>query len=206
MADTIGTKTVGGMVAFLAQMVEKGRARDGVIKPLDTAIRKVFTTVIGDGWEAVDIGSLDLDDYMLRFSNMTNGTYTSSSLSVYKSRVRKSMEWYQKFLTTPGWFPPVRESGNDKVPIKAKQLKPAGVPAGSQTIDESALAAEAQVSAIKREEGMISYPLPLASGKVVQLYLPVRFTQTDAKRISNFVSSLAFEEPETAAQSVLAGD
>ncbi len=198
MQDKLGTKTIGGMVAFLAQMVEKGRAREGVIKPLDTAIRKVFSVVAGEGWEAVDITSLDLDDYMLRFGNMTNGQYTTSSLSVYKSRIRKSLEWYDKFLTTPGWVPPVREVDKSTAnkPKAAKAKVDSEVNPGSGTAPLSGMA---RADDAKPTDDMISYPLPLVSGKVVQLYLPTRLTQADARRISAFVSSLAFEEPESTA-------
>jgi hypothetical protein len=194
MQDIIGSKTVGGMLAFLSQIVDKGRARDGVIKPLDTSIRKVFGTVAGDGWQSIDIGNLDLDDYMLRFGNMTNGQYTSSSLSVYKSRIRKSLEWYVKFLTTPGWVPPVRESNKDGEQQKAGTAKTTDTTPTKASFENTRT--KLDEVAPKAEDGMISYPLPLASGKVTQLYLPIMLTQTDARRISAFVASLAFEESQ----------
>jgi hypothetical protein len=203
MQEQIGNKTIGGMMAFLSQMVEKGRARDGVVKPLDTAIRKVFSKVAGEGWENIGVDGLDLDDYMLRFGNMTNGIYTSSSLSVYRSRIRKSLEWYEKFLSTPGWVPPLREVSREKEPLKAKtpepEAKASTVQAGSAVIAPASQPAATP----KQDDGMISYPLPLASGTVIQLYLPVRLTQADSRRIAAFVTSLAFEEPETAVESAL---
>ena len=57
-------------------------------------------------WEPTEVRSVDVDDYLDRFGNMTIGQYSTESLKTYKSRFQKALGWYGNFLSEPGWTPP----------------------------------------------------------------------------------------------------
>lgn len=105
----MGDGTAASAIKYLDYLIEKGRATNGAINPLKIAFTKVMETIDGkDGWQAVQVRNVDVDDYMNRFGNLTLGKYSSDSLTVYKSRVKKVVEWYIRFLDNPGWTPEIQ--------------------------------------------------------------------------------------------------
>ena len=93
MTEQIGSGTAQGLVEYLGSLVSKGRATPGAIRPLRTTFTKIMSTVDGEGWGKANIRDINVEDYMLRFANLTMGAYNDASLSVYKSRVKKVMGW-----------------------------------------------------------------------------------------------------------------
>lgn len=109
MGVPMGDGTAASAIKYLDYLIEKGRATNGAINPLKIAFTKVMETIDGkDGWQAVQVRNVDVDDYMNRFGNLTLGKYSSDSLTVYKSRVKKVVEWYIRFLDNPGWTPEIQ--------------------------------------------------------------------------------------------------
>lgn len=105
----MGDGTAASAIKYLDYLIEKGRATNGAINPLKIAFTKVMETIDGKGdWQAVQVRNVDVDDYMNRFGNLTLGKYSSDSLTVYKSRVKKVVEWYIRFLDNPGWTPEIQ--------------------------------------------------------------------------------------------------
>ena len=193
MTNKIGSGTAQGLIEFLDNLVEKGRAAKGSVTPLKTATRQVFSTVDGeDAWESINIKNVDVDDYIARFKNLTLGQYTDSSYKTYQSRLNKAKDWYTTFLVNPGWTPTSqpkrsRQNGSEK-------KEPKGVDT-SESVEQVKKSVEGSVPTVSSQD-LISYPFPLQNGKIVNLYLPVDLKLIDAKRIARFVESLCIDPVE----------
>ncbi len=108
MSNSLNDGTAASLVAYLDVIIDKGRATQGAITPLRTAFVKVVEAVDGTDWGATEVNNIDIDDYTSRFANLTAGKYTDKSISVYKSRINKVIDWYKKFLVQPGWMPLIK--------------------------------------------------------------------------------------------------
>lgn len=189
MTTQIGSGTAQGLIEFLDQLVEKGRAASGSVNPLKTATRQVLSSVEGeDKWSEIDIRSLDVVDYIERFKNLTMGKYTAESYKTYQSRLSRAKEWYTTFLVNPGWTPSKSSTLNKTKPSKkAESTEQLGV---SRT--EVERHPERKPNSLSQGD-LIAYPFPLLTGRIVNLYLPVDLKISDAKRIARFVESLSID-------------
>src|ERR1035437_9311303 len=100
------------VIEYLDNLVDKGKVTPGAVVPLKTAFVKVLSAVDKESWGDTSVEAIDVDDYILRFANLTAGTYTPQSISVYKSRVNRALGWYKNFLATPGWAPDATKRNN----------------------------------------------------------------------------------------------
>ena len=107
---SMGDGKAENVLEYLDNLVEKGKATAGTVRPLKTAFAKVLQIVDGENWHTTDVKSMDVGDYMARFANLTMGKYSSGSLIEYKSRVNKVTAWYINFLNNPGWAPSVQKA------------------------------------------------------------------------------------------------
>lgn len=200
MTQQIGSGSAKGLIEFLEFLVNKGQATHGAIRPIKTACLRIFSTVDGEEWEKVDVREMDVDDYIKRFKNLTIGNYKEGSLEVYASRLRKSVEWYKKFLVQPGWSPEFGKKST--TPLDGGKKKVTQKP----DVDKSASRHVALDVGAKDEQhvttpkldnsgrSLIAYPFPLASGEMATLYLPPSLSKKDAARISGFLVTLVIEE------------
>lgn len=195
--DTMTNGTARGMLLFLEDLVDRGRAQPGSVNPLKSAARQILSTVDGDDWESVDVRGVDVDDYMARFANKTHGTYTSGSLRAYSARLRRALTWYSAFLSRPDWTPP---QAGQRTPKRSSASRPqddaATAAAGSSNAEQSSPAQPDD-----RAPDLITYPFPLVDGRMVYLRLPVRLSTADARRISAFLDSMAVDGPPPKATS-----
>jgi hypothetical protein len=150
----------------------------------------VAEAVDNKAWPETKISSIDLDDYIARFANLTNGKYGTSSISVYKSRMARAMDWYTKFLNEPGWMPQIKT----RVQTGSKKQKP------PEAIHEPAPQTDSPgIEIVQRPAQIINnallYPFPLENGEVAQISLPREISQHDAERLSNFIKTLVIEHP-----------
>lgn len=210
MADNkIGSGQAGGVIEYLDSLVSKGRATTGAVAPLKTAFSKVLETVDGESWEEVDVRSLDIDDYLTRFQNLTLGKYNEASYRAYRLRTQKAAEWYKNFLTQPGWTPTFgkqTKKASDKKHTATKTRTSSAVESkeARQPAENSpAQAAEAGDRTHQNElrsshtNGLIAYPFPLSDGKLATLYLPTALKSVDAQRLSAYLQALVFEGAES---------
>src|SRR3954463_6226980 len=88
------------VLAHCEYLVTKGYAPASQINNWKVALRNVFETVDGEGYESVDLGSLDLEEYLGRFQTLalSGQKYKAESITTYKNRVRKAVEAYRYFL------------------------------------------------------------------------------------------------------------
>ena len=191
--NSIGSGTVDGALQYLEFLSSKGHVKPGAIAALKTGFGKVMKTVGEDGWESIEIRTLDVNDYMNRFANMTQGKYNSSSLADYGSRVKKVVSWYLEFLSKPGWTPDVKERNrkstksisNDQ---SGDEAEVSGHSIGRENVKENAITTPAS------KTNLVAFPFPLSDGTLATLYLPPSIMPNDARRMARFVETLVIEE------------
>ncbi len=191
--NTIGSGTVAGAVQYLDFLSNKGHLTSGSVSAMRTGFTKVTRTLGGEDWEKIEVRSIDIDEYMTRFANMTHGQYNAASLADYKSRVKKVVTWYLEFLSNPGWVPDVKT--RTRIPKSVKSLETTPTVINEPTNISPA----PQLPGIARENittlsKLIAFTLPLTDGTLVNLYLPPVLNKQDAKRVARFVEMLVIEE------------
>ena len=206
----MGDGTAASAVMYLDNLVDKGKASKGAINPLKIAFTKVMQAIDGkDAWRDVPVQAIDVDDYMNRFANLTMGKYSAESLTVYKSRVKKVVEWYLMFLERPGWAPEIQRRNRAGV-TPAKAVAPASgavvsEPAADPLLPTAAPAPVVQASApaapaqLPQAPDRVVYPFPLMDGQLVHISLPFNLSKADARRIGAFVESIGREDLDPSA-------
>ncbi len=190
MTNQIGSGTVKGMIEFLDNLISKGRVAPGSVTPMKTIVKQIMLTVDGkENWQEVDIRSVDVNDYIGRFANLTAGKYTAESLLVYKSRLNKAKNWYTNFLINPGWAPPKKTTL--PTPRANGELTDAGEKKPTTQAVDMIDSKQEQKVAIPND--LITYPFPLRAGKIVHLYLPIDLTLQEAKRLGKYLESLSVD-------------
>ena len=182
--------TAAGLVEFLDWAESKGELPKATVANWRGAAKNVLD--IEEQWEALDLHTLDLDAFLLRFENLRRTRYKVDSLNAYKGRFRKGVEAYRAWLANPGgseWkaIAAARPTGS---PTAARASKTSGKGSGSHARPNPPANAPVTPSAA----GVIDYTVPLRPGVYARLGLPENLTTKDAARLTAFVQSLAFEE------------
>jgi hypothetical protein len=149
---------------------------------LRAASREVLGAIDPDGWEALDLTTIDIEDFVTRFERLRAGKYKPDSLLVYKSRFRSAVQMYTQYLENPsGWrYKPER-------PAAARRKPAAAIVAAAAT------AGDAQTSERVSRATITEYPFPLRQGMLVKLFLPVDLTRPEAKRLAAFIDAPAVD-------------
>src|SRR5438128_3842358 len=120
--ETTGRDLMGatgkGLIEFLNYTSEKGMVNSNTVGALRAASREVLGAVEPEGWEAVDLRTIDVEDFATRFERLRAGKLKPESLGVYKSRFRSALQMYFKYLDNPsGWrYKPERPAASRKKP------------------------------------------------------------------------------------------
>lgn len=190
--------TGAGLLAFLEWAGKRGEITPTTAKSIAVATGKVLA-VEGDP-AAVNLRRINADDLFGRFETLNRMSYTTESMSAYRSRFFKAVSMYLAWLDKrPDW-----KTASQRAPGKALAVRPAGngnlaaatratrqrrsAPATASSLPDGREAPAPSVS-----ESVV-YDLPLRPGLRVRLVLPEMLTQADAKRIAAFVNSLAFDQ------------
>jgi hypothetical protein len=193
MADsnTIGSGTAAGAVQYLDFLSNRGHLTTGSVKALKTGFTKVIKTLGGNEWESIDVRSIDIDEYMIRFANMTHGQYNAASLTDYKSRVKKVLSWYAHFLSTPGWVPDVKSRMRNSKASKDSATVTQTLPLTSEAPLSTTSNLVIPSTTLSK---LVAFPFPLSDGTLANLYLPPSINASDAKRMARFIETLVIEE------------
>lgn len=184
-SDVIGSGTAGGLLAFCDYLVDRHLASPSAVNPWKSAAKQVFTRLEGDDFEAVDVQSLDVDEYMQRFTIASRGSYKPESLAAYDKRFRRAVEAYRGYLADPmSWRPKLRSSPRRTAEPNGSAGAPRAVPA--------AINSAANTPAIPTP-GLTDYPFPLRSGQMAHLHLPSPLDKDDADRLTQFLRALVFD-------------
>lgn len=198
MSDTnfTATATGAGLVAFLEYAIQKGYLKTATGQSMKTAVKEVLSATEGvDGWESVDLTSLDEDDVLRRFETLRAMKFSSGSLSAYKGRYSRAAAMFEDFRTSPAtWRPSVkqrsRSKGNDRSTSAALESSETdnGVP------PDSAMPAASAAPHPVHRSAIITYPFPLRQGVLASVELPPDLTRREAHRLAAFIESLAIED------------
>lgn len=110
MTSQIARGTVQGLLEFLDELLKRG-SKPGSIIPLRTAVRQVFMSVIGaSNFDSVDINTINIDEYIFRFWELTTGKYSHTSYKTYRSRIHKAIRIYKHYLSAPDWPPDLNKT------------------------------------------------------------------------------------------------
>ena len=172
-----------------ADLAEIAGHRVETISPWKSAAKQVFSTMEGDDFEAVDVRTFDVDEYMGRFENRSIGKYSSDSLRAYRQRFKKAVEAYRAYLADPNWRPPAprRSQRSQKANgDSAKRPKP-----GARTTPDVPM----DIPSASPSTALIAYPFPLKNGQMAQLHLPAQgLDKEDADRLTHFIRALVFDQ------------
>jgi hypothetical protein len=195
MGTDINSRTIGGLIAFYEWLKEKHYLGPGAVEAHKTAIKMVFGTVEPDGYEAMSLADLDLEDIIGRFRVGAGSKYRAETLDVYARRIRKAIEAHQYYLEhgRPPTFRQHKRKDTAGTDGKKAQLK-AVPPVGAKTPESG------------RE--VFDFAVPLSTGVVTIPNCPRQLPKADADRFVAMIRALQVEEqrqiPRTTGESAAA--
>jgi hypothetical protein len=168
-----------GLVEFLERAAKRGMLNGNTAGGMRAASKEVLTAVEPQGWEAVDLRTVDIEDFAMRFERLRATKFKPDSLLVYKSRFRNAVQMYLDYINAPSAW-------------KYKPERPAAArkKSGGKTEEPDT---SVQTSEARARSGSIEYPFPLRQGLVVKLHLPADLTRPEAKRLAAFIDALAVD-------------
>lgn len=181
-----GKRSREALLDFLDYLARKGLMNKTTASSRKAAANKILGIL--DEGEAQDITALDIDEVLMRFSNISGADYTPESLSTYKSRLNSALGDFRNYLENPmGFRPSIALSGRRTTePKKASTggdlQKP---PVGQQKKDISNYlqAPAASVSIL---------PIPIRADLTIQVQgLPYDLTEAEASKIANVIRAMA---------------
>lgn len=178
----MNSKTVGGTLAFCDWMIDKAYGTTSQVNPWKIALKQVFGTVDGEGFEEIEWSSLDLDEYLQRFQRRAGQEYKTDSITAYGRRVRRAIEAHTHYLDT-GKAPTSRPAA----PRRPKAEKPAA---------ETPVVSIGSKRPAAEQPGMVTFPYPLDDGRMISITCPPRLTPGDVTRITTFIRTLQDDTPE----------
>jgi hypothetical protein len=173
--------TGAGLISFIQWMREKGLMKPATAGSWRSAAQALLE-IDGEGWEAIDLRTLDVEEQFHRFTNHRGSRYTPGSLNTYGQRFRDAVATYLDYLANPtGFRPPAsRTRKNQKSSVRPV--------AKTDAADERAVSVERTPPGGR---DLITYPFPLQSGDLAYVQLPVRVDSSDAERLCAFIRSIA---------------
>lgn len=177
-----GKRTREAILDFQDYQAAKGLLAKGTAAARKAALGKVLGILPAE--EAEDVTNIDLDDVMMRFSNLQGRDYTPGSMATYKSRVKAALEDFEAYLSNPLGF---RPSVNRRDRATTKVEKPT---AKKQSHIETR-EAPVKVAAPAFDTASI-LPIPLRADLTVRIQgLPFDMTAAEARKIANVVLAMA---------------
>lgn len=170
------------LLGFLDHAGDKGLMPAATAQALAVGTRNVLGVLAED--EKADLGQLDLDAAIKRFTNKRARDFNPSSLKEYGRRIRRAVELFVDWREDPANFKIKTRATAGPGPREKKEARdsePPGREAGSeQAVDEVA--------------GTYRSSVPVRQGIVVTLVnIPKDLTSAEAERIASFVKMLALK-------------
>jgi hypothetical protein len=169
------------LLEFLDHAGNRGLMPAATAQALAVASRNVLGILTED--EKADLGRLDLDAVLKRFTNKRGKDFNPSSLKEYGRRVRRAVELFGRWREDPANFTvKTREGGTSR----KRQREPENGVVG--TTDAQADPVPARIA------GTYQSSLPVRAGLVVTLLnVPYDLTDAEAQRLADFVKMLAIK-------------
>ena len=190
------TATGAGLIAFLDYAIQKGYLKTATGQAMKTAVKEVLSATEGaDGWETVDLTSLDEDDVLRRFETLRAMKFSSGSLSTYKGRYSRAAAMFEEFRASPAtWRPSVKQRSRSKGNGASTSAAPESSKTDSGAPPTPAPPPGPSVPHPGHGSAIITYPFPLRQGVLASVELPPDLTRREARRLAAFIESLAIED------------
>jgi len=177
-------------LAYCDWLRDKGYQSPSAVVDWKTAIKKVFSAVEPEAYEAIALEHLDLGDYVRRFRTLAGAQYKAETIGVYQRRVTNAIE-AQEYYIANGKPPVFRSGQRTKVDgdATASTKKPPQKTAQKMAGDQ---ARATTVPAPAPERYEFSYPM---SYGMAHISLPIRMSKRDIDRLTTVLSTLE-EQPQ----------
>ena len=165
----------------------KGLMNKNTATALKSASMKVLSSI--DGWETIDITTLDVEDTLNRFQNLIDKDLTPESLRAYKRRFRQAFHSYKDYIQNPSsWKPSALQN-------KIKQSMPHTSPKKQSVAqnNNAPIVNSISVGNSLLEQRLVEYPFPLREDFIISLRLPQDLRLIEVKRITAFMKMLTVD-------------
>jgi hypothetical protein len=178
--DNIDT-TSKALVEHWRWAADKGMMNLNTANALRAACTQVLAGV--DGWENLDVRTIDVDDLCRRFQNKRSKDFKPESLDAYKRRFGQAVKMFLEYASDPSsWKAP----SQDRTGRREKKAT-----ANRGDAPTTALERAAQPPVLL--SGLVEYPFPLREGRLAYLKLPVDLKIAEVKRLSAYLNTLAVD-------------
>lgn len=179
-----GKRDRSAILEFQDYQANKGLLQKATANSRKAALSKVLNILSPE--EAQDITIVDLDELMIRFSNLKGKDYTPASLNAYKSRVKAALDDFATYIANPLGFRPsvARRERSQKTERTAQK----------SAVEENEPKSAAHLSNVTSFDISDILPIPLRQNVTVRIHgLPYDMTHSEAKKVANVI--LAMAEP-----------
>ncbi len=189
--------TGAGLMEFLDAAIDKGWFNIHSAKALKSACQKIFE--VEQGWENLDLRSLDTEALLDRWQNLRRNNYNDGSMRTYRTRFSQAVKMYLARLgNDPDW----------KTYGPATRAAPVG---GAPRANGTGKRATAATTASPAEDhppvppashpaarpSLMDFPYPLRHDLDVFLRLPRDLGAAEAERLCKYIRSLARDDLPT---------
>lgn len=188
-----GKRSVEAILEFQQYQADKGLLAKATAQSRKAALGKVLGILDAD--EAEDVTKLDLDEVMMRFSNLEGKSYKPKSLQVYKSRVLSAISDFESYLDNPLGFRPSVNQRSTKNKFKPSDNKTHGP--SDQRPDQSREEARTPTnpSPSPSFDAAEILPIPIRPGLVIRVQgIPFDLQMSEAKKIANVIIAMSIQE------------
>lgn len=160
---------------------DKGLMNPNTANGLRAACSQVLS--VADGWETLDMRTVDVDDLCRRFQIKRNKDFKPPSLEAYKRRFAQAVQLFLEYAKDPSaWKAP----SQDRSARKEKKLSSSAngetpSPAGERLVPSAVMS------------GLVDYPFPLREGRLAYLRLPSDLKMAEVKRLVAYLNTLAVD-------------
>lgn len=170
----------GALLDFQDYLSKKGLMNKATAAARKAAVNKVLGIL--DETESADVSTLDLDKVMSRFHNLEGSKYTPSSLGIYKSRLKSSIDDFLRYQKDPLNFKPAGQSTS-----RADRAK---TPASGEPSSRSEPRRNAPIEAPPAAVNIV--PIPIRPDLTIKIQgLPFDLTASEANKIANVIKDMA---------------
>jgi hypothetical protein len=167
----IGNGKASGMIDFFNYLIEKNIVDICVARCIRlTAVTVLQTVEDPDKWDDIDIETININNYICRFKNLTENKYTPGSFRAHISNFKRAIRLYRQFLLNARWNYILH--GYNKSAVKKS---------GARGLFDDA---------ILLSNNFTHYPMILDSQDIFILKLPSLITEDERNRLCYLIDSL----------------
>jgi hypothetical protein len=173
------TYSMDDLLSFLDHAAKRGLMPAATAQAMGVASRNVLGVLTED--EKKDLGQVDIDAVISRFTNKRAKDFNPSSLKVYDQRARRAITLFLDWRNDPANF-----TVKTRAPRNTAKRR-------NGTPDNRSQAPDAPAAAVPTKiDGTYQSSLPVRPGVVVTLMnIPTDLTPVEAERLAGFIKMLA---------------